>query len=169
MILLVFVARVADSLLLVASTDQMRSSDSQDTMDVYKSQARQILRKLDARSPARCSIESGPYTFHYVISECCCYLAMTHRSYPKRLIFQYLEEIARDFAEEVARDCGGDWRSAVETVGRPYAFITAWKPNLRPDFNLRVCDRFDASSSAVLRELEKSSRFVQKPAKLTSI
>ncbi|KAH8075530.1 hypothetical protein JL721_1542 [Aureococcus anophagefferens] len=126
MILLVFVARVADSLLLVASTDQMRSSDSQDTMDVYKSQARQILRKLDARSPARCSIESGPYTLHYVISECCCYLAMTHRSYPKRLIFQYLEEIARDFAEEVARDCGGDWRSAVETVGRPYAFITAF-------------------------------------------
>ena len=169
MILLVFVARVADSLLLVASTDQMRSSDSQDTMDVYKSQARQILRKLDARSPARCSIESGPYTFHYVISECCCYLAMTHRSYPKRLIFQYLEEIARDFAEEVARDCGGDWRSAVETVGRPYAFITAWKPNLRPEFNVRVCDRFDARLSAVLRELDESNRSVQKSAESTSI
>ena len=120
MILLVFVARVADSLLLVASTDQMRSSDSQDTMDVYKSQARQILKKLTASSPTKCSIESGPYTFHYVIADGICYLAMTHKSYPKRLIFQYLEEVARDFAAEVAADHpGSDWRTAVATVGRP--------------------------------------------------
>ena len=123
MILLVFVARVADGLLLVASTDQMRSSDAQDTMDVYKSQARQILKKLTASSPTKCSIESGPYTFHYVIADGICYLAMTHKSYPKRLIFQYLSEISREFIEEVARDAGGDWRSAIETVGRPYAFI----------------------------------------------
>ena len=45
----------------------------------------------------------------------------------------------------------------------------AWKPNLQPDFNVRVCDRFDARFSAVLRELDESTRFVQKSAESTSM
>ena len=44
-----------------------------------------------------------------------------------------------------------------------------WKSNLQPDFNMRVCDRFDARLSAVLRELDESNRFVQKSAESTSI
>jgi hypothetical protein len=44
-----------------------------------------------------------------------------------------------------------------------------WKSNLQPDFNVRVCDRFDARLSAVLRELDASNRFVQKSAESTSI
>ena len=46
---------------------------------------------------------------------------------------------------------------------------TVWIPNLQPDFNVRVCERFDASSSAVLGELDESNRFVQKSAESTSI
>ena len=41
--------------------------------------------------------------------------------------------------------------------------------NIQPDFNVRICDSFDASSSAVLRELDESNRFVQKSAESTSI
>ena len=41
--------------------------------------------------------------------------------------------------------------------------------NLQPDFNVRICDSFDASSSAVLRELDESTRFIQKSAKSTSM
>ena len=44
-----------------------------------------------------------------------------------------------------------------------------WKPNIQSDFNVSVCDSFDASSSAVLRELDESNRFVQKSAESTSI
>ena len=44
-----------------------------------------------------------------------------------------------------------------------------WKSNLQTDFNVRVCDGFDTSSSAVLRELDESNRFVQKSAESTSI
>jgi hypothetical protein len=43
------------------------------------------------------------------------------------------------------------------------------KSNLQPDFNVSACDSFDASSSAVLRELDASNRFVQKLAESTSI
>ena len=45
----------------------------------------------------------------------------------------------------------------------------AWNSNLRPDFNVSVCACFDASSSAVLRELDESNRFVQKSAESTSM
>ena len=44
-----------------------------------------------------------------------------------------------------------------------------WKPNLRPDFKVSVCDSSDAISSAVLRELDESNRSVQKSAESTSI
>ena len=48
-------------------------------------------------------------------------------------------------------------------------FPPAWKSNLQPDFNVRVCEWFDTSTSAVLRELAKSDRPVQKSAESTSM
>ena len=44
-----------------------------------------------------------------------------------------------------------------------------WIPNLQPDFNVSVIERFGPDSFAVLRELDKSNRFVQKSAESTSI
>ena len=41
--------------------------------------------------------------------------------------------------------------------------------NLQPDFNVRVCDRFDARPSSMLRELDESNRFVQRSAESTLI
>ena len=44
-----------------------------------------------------------------------------------------------------------------------------WNSNLQLDFNVSICDSSDANSSAVLRELDESNRFVQKSAESTSI
>ena len=41
--------------------------------------------------------------------------------------------------------------------------------NLQLDFNVSARDGFDATSSAVLRELDESDRFVQKSAESTSM
>jgi len=49
------------------------------------------------------------------------------------------------------------------------ASAAVWNSNIQPDFNVSVCDSFDAISSAVLRELDESNRFVQKSAESTSI
>jgi hypothetical protein len=49
------------------------------------------------------------------------------------------------------------------------AFPSVPKPNLQPDFNVHICDSFDARSSAGLRELDESNRFIQKSAESTSI
>ena len=54
-----------------------------------------------------------------------------------------------------------DWP---EPLNRPVC-----KSNLQPDFNVRVLECFDASSSAGLRELDASNRSVQKSAESTSI
>ena len=60
-------------------------------------------------------------------------------------------------------------KRAKAELSRADAWKTVWKSNLQPDFNVSVCDSFDASSLAVLRELDESNRFVQKSAKSTSI
>ena len=59
--LLTFVARASDALLLVASFEHSLEAATADptSMDMYKSQAKQLLKKLDGKSVAKCSIESG--------------------------------------------------------------------------------------------------------------
>ncbi|CAH0482131.1 unnamed protein product [Peronospora belbahrii] len=118
--ILTFVARISDGMLLVASMDSIGDGN----LDTYKQQAKQIMKKLDQRSPTKCSIESGAYTFHYLIQEEVCYLTLADRGFPKRLVFLYLDELHTGFIQELARESGGtNWRDVVTTVARPYAFI----------------------------------------------
>jgi vesicle transport protein SEC22 len=44
-----------------------------------------------------------------------CYLTLTEKAYPKKLAFQYLEELASEFSRLYA--------DQIEGVTRPYAFI----------------------------------------------
>ncbi|KAK1937732.1 Vesicle-trafficking protein SEC22b [Phytophthora citrophthora] len=119
--IITFVARVSDGMLLVASMESI--GDANGNLDTYKQQAKQIMKRLDQRSPTKCSIESGAYTFHYLIQEGVCYLTLADRGFPKRLAFLYLEEVHGGFVEELERDSGNNWRDVVTTVARPYAFI----------------------------------------------
>uniref|UniRef100_H3GVF5 Longin domain-containing protein n=1 Tax=Phytophthora ramorum TaxID=164328 RepID=H3GVF5_PHYRM len=122
--IITFVARVSDGMLLVASMESI--GDANGNLDTYKQQAKQIMKRLDQRSPTKCSIESGAYTFQwhsYLIQEGVCYLTLADRGFPKRLAFLYLEEVHAGFVEELERDSGNNWRDVVTTVARPYAFI----------------------------------------------
>ena len=44
-----------------------------------------------------------------------CYLTLAEKSYPKRLAFQYLEELQSEFSRLYGRQ--------IDTATRPYAFI----------------------------------------------
>eukprot|EP01039_Chlorochromonas_danica_P006793 gene6793-7505_t len=116
-----YIARVIDGLILVASMDTSQANNEK--MELFKSQAKQLLKKLTPRSTAKMSIESNPYVFHYMIDNGICYLTLTEKSYPKRLAFLFLEEICRDFEADLRAEHGDDWLRVVETVGRQYAFI----------------------------------------------
>ena len=117
-----YIARAADGLVLVASMDSSNAS-SNDKMEMYKNQAKQLLKKLNPRSASKMSIETNPYIFHYMIDQGICYLALTDKSYPKRLAFLFLEEIAKDFIADLNAEYGENWMHTVDTVGRQYAFI----------------------------------------------
>ncbi|CAO2181524.1 unnamed protein product, partial [Urochloa humidicola] len=85
--------------------------------DFYKQQAKQLFKNLSKgqHEASRMSIETGPYLFHYIIEGRVCYLTLCDRSYPKKLAFQYLEDLKNEF-EKVNG-------SQIETAARPYAFI----------------------------------------------
>jgi vesicle transport protein SEC22 len=68
-----------------------------------------------SKPPPRMSIESGPFTFHYVIEGDVCYLTLTDKAYPKKLAFQYLDELQSEFSRL--------YGPQIEGVARPYAFI----------------------------------------------
>jgi vesicle transport protein SEC22 len=63
----------------------------------------------------RVAVESGPCTFYYMLDGNTCFLTLAEKGYPKKLAFQYLEELAGEFS----RLYGGQ----VDAITRPYAFI----------------------------------------------
>jgi vesicle transport protein SEC22 len=76
-----------------------------------------IFKKLSQSGvqPSRCTYESGPNFFHYIMEGGVCFLTLCERGYPKKLAYQYLEELHQEFSRL--------YGPQVETVARPYAFI----------------------------------------------
>ncbi|GER45059.1 synaptobrevin family protein [Striga asiatica] len=114
MVKLTMIARVTDGLPLVEGLDDGR--DMPDA-DFYKQQVKALFKNLSRgqNQPSRMSIETGPYIFHYIIEGNVCYLTTCDRAYPKKLAYQYLEDIKNEFERA--------YGNQIETAARPYAFI----------------------------------------------
>ena len=56
----------------------------------------------------------------YINQDGVCYMCLTEKSYPKRLAFNYLEELLKEFM--------GKYRDEVDTASRQYAFIKFGAP-----------------------------------------
>jgi len=78
-----------------------------------------VFKRLAQMSPSqaasRVSIESDAFVFHYLIEAGVCYLTLTDRGYPKKLAYQYLEELQSEFSRL--------YGPQIEGIARPYAFI----------------------------------------------
>jgi vesicle transport protein SEC22 len=107
------VARVVDGMILVATMDHMESE--------YAAAAKKILKTLRPTSPARCTIEAGPFYYHYILEQGVAYLTLCERGYPRRLAFQFLGEVHAEFM----RSHGAD----LPRYSRPYACV-AFEPRL---------------------------------------
>ncbi|KAI3979896.1 hypothetical protein MKX01_042550 [Papaver californicum] len=114
MVKLTMISRVTDGLPLVEGLDDLRSLQD---ADFYKHQAKALFKNLSSgqNDASRMSIETGSYVFHYIIEGHVCYLTMCDRSYPKKLAFQYLEDLRNEFERVNGNQ--------IETAARPYAFI----------------------------------------------
>ncbi|KFA77740.1 hypothetical protein S40288_00479 [Stachybotrys chartarum IBT 40288] len=83
-----------DGLMLCASVDDEQSEKA---LTEVKGQVRQVLRKLSKTAEAQASIDCGAYTLHYLIDNDVVFLCICERSYPRKLAFTYLADLAREF------------------------------------------------------------------------
>ncbi|KAK6344215.1 Vesicle-trafficking protein S22a [Orbilia brochopaga] len=103
-----------DGMPLAASVDDAQVEEN---LQQLKEQAKMIFRRLTPNSEPQASIESGQYTLHYLIQDGVCYLCICDRSYPRKLAFTYLADIATEFASSYPP-------KEVHSPGvRPYQFV----------------------------------------------
>eukprot|EP00798_Chlamydomonas_sp_ICE-L_P020407 gene20407-27187_t len=112
---LTLIARVTDGLPLAEGLD----SEKDPEIDQHKAQAKSLFKKF-ATQPhphrsERMSLDSGRFMFHYLTEAGVCFLTLTEKGYPKKLAYQYLEELSGEF--------GRLYGTQVDSVTRPYAFI----------------------------------------------
>jgi len=103
-----------DGLILAASVDNDQSET--ELVDV-KSKVKQVLRRLNRNSEPQASIESGQYTLHYLIQDSVVFLCICDHSYPRKLAFTYLSDIATEFTTTYPS------QQYLSATCRPYAFV----------------------------------------------
>ncbi|KAL1732729.1 Longin-like domain-containing protein [Schizophyllum commune] len=106
------IVRASDALPLAASVDDEQTEQA---LQEHKQQAKLIFRRITPNAEPRCSIESGQYTLHYLISDNVVYLTIADKSYPRKLAFSYLDELSKEFSTT--------YGPKVDTVRKPYAFV----------------------------------------------
>ncbi|KAK2608414.1 SNAP receptor [Conoideocrella luteorostrata] len=104
-----------DGLMLCASVDDSQSTDA--SLTEIKQQSRQVLRKLTRTSEPQASIQSGSYTLHYLIDSEVIFLTICDASYPRKLAFTYLADLAREFLTT------HPYNNVHSPSLRPYAFM----------------------------------------------
>ncbi|KAF4634797.1 hypothetical protein G7Y89_g3325 [Cudoniella acicularis] len=103
-----------DGLMLCASVDDQSTESS---LAEIKSQVKMIVRKLSRNSEPQASIESGSHTIHYLISADIIYICISERSYPRKLAFTYLSDLATEFSTTYPA------QQVMSSILRPYAFM----------------------------------------------
>jgi len=119
-------------------------------MELHRAQAKQVLRKLEERSPPRLVVEAGPNAYYaYVMRPPVCVLAVCARTYPRRLAFDFVAEVLREFetshGAEVAR------------ATRPYQFI-AFDAFVRRTQRLYADERSRLAVEKVAEDLRDAQR-----------
>lgn len=107
--LITTIARL-DHLILVSSMDYGSGYDK------YKQAEKDVIQTLSLQSPNRCILESKDYLIYYQISDGVSYVTLCDRQYPKKLAFEYLQELSTEFQAE--------YGSSVQRLTRAYAAIS---------------------------------------------
>jgi len=113
MVLSTQIARI-DGLMLAASVDDEQSEAE---LSEPKSNAKMIIRRLNRNSEPQATIECGKYTIHYLISSSVCFLCICDKSYPRKLAFTYLSDLAAEFTTTYSST------AYLAPTCRPYAFV----------------------------------------------
>ncbi|MCJ1401399.1 SNAP receptor [Xylographa trunciseda] len=113
MVLSTQIARI-DGLMLAASVDDEQSEAE---LAEPRSQAKMVIRRLSRNSEPQATIECGKYNIHYLVSSNICFLTICEKSYPRKLAFTYLSDLATEFTTTYSAS------SYQSPTLRPYAFV----------------------------------------------
>lgn len=94
-----------------------RNKQTESSLSEIKSQIKLILRRLNRNAEPQASIESGDHTIHYLIAQDIVYFCVTERSYPRKLAFTYLSDLAAEFTTTYPA------AQLLAPALRPYAFM----------------------------------------------
>ncbi|CAO2648608.1 Nn.00g078750.m01.CDS01 [Neocucurbitaria sp. VM-36] len=103
-----------DNLILAASVDDEESSAEYTEV---KNKVKLVHRRLSRNSEPQGSIESGNYSYHYIIDGDLCFLCICDRSYPRKLAFTYLSDLSSEFKTTYQP------HQYLSPSCRPYAFV----------------------------------------------
>ncbi|OCK76754.1 transport protein-like protein sec22 [Lepidopterella palustris CBS 459.81] len=103
-----------DGLILAASVDD---GESDTEFIEVKGKVKLILRRLNRNSEPQASIESGQYTYHYIINDALVFLCICDRSYPRKLAFTYLADLHSEFTTTYPES------QYLSAACRPYAYV----------------------------------------------
>lgn len=95
----------------------LRAHQTESSLSEIKSQIKLILRRLNRNSESQASIESGDHTINYLIADDIVYFCITERSYPRKLAFTYLSDLAAEFSTTYPAS------QLLSPTLRPYAFM----------------------------------------------
>jgi len=157
--LLTFLARIQDGLILVETWEQQGNDGS--SVSEHKQKAKQLLKKVrDGPSRLSVDLDNSSYCFHYLIEEGVVFLTLCEKSFPRKLAFAFLDDVHRAFMEELKREFGThagiDYRSHIETIEKPYFFIKFDRQiqNIKRDYA-------DPSNSKAVNKLTESLSEIQ--------
>ena len=123
--------------MLAASVDDEQIENE---LSEVKSQAKMIFRRLNRNSEPSASIEAGTYTLHYLIRDSICFLCITAASYPRKLAFTYLSDLAQEFTTIYPS------QQYLSSTLRPYAFVefdTFIQRTMRSYLDVRATSNLD--------------------------
>eukprot|EP00727_Mastigamoeba_balamuthi_P007812 m51a1_g3651 Vesicle transport protein Sec22A (234) ;mRNA; f:208797-209867 len=129
MTLVTLLARVSDGLILCESGDATAPAptrpgssgsaaakeDPGAALELHRAQAKQVFRKLGPQSPARLTIDADKFYYAYVIKNNVCFLTICERVFPKKLAYDFLAELAKEFETMHGPE--------VASATSPYSFI----------------------------------------------
>ncbi|XP_043716383.1 25.3 kDa vesicle transport protein isoform X2 [Telopea speciosissima] len=115
MVKLTIIGRVSDGLPIAQGPRYV--NEENDNMLFYKQQGEFILREISrgVLSPSKMSIRIDHHCFYFLVDNGFCYSTLCESSYPRKLVFQYLQDLQRELEKVEPR--------TVETITRPYSFI----------------------------------------------
>jgi vesicle transport protein SEC22 len=111
--LLTIISRIPDALILSEDVDSNQGRAGE--LDLFRDQAKRLIKTLNRKSQQRMTVESGPFYFAYYIENDVVYLTLCEKSFSRKLAFKFLEELQKEF------DIG--YGADVPSAKRPYAFI----------------------------------------------